>query len=291
MNAADKLLHGKTAGLPNSVWIVIVGGALAFGYYKRKKKAGSSETGADNNGGVASDGSASDLAYQVGQNPVTFLNVTPGPIIPPPEETKPEKAGITTNSQWLQAVINWASKHPVALQKGSNSKGEVVLDPKKPAIGGPLDIGAVHQALDNYLNGKPTSLWERNTVAWAITAVGEAPPQAPPTGGWVYEPAGTYGKGQTKAIGSVKPGKNWFGTLNGVNYTGSGVGAGIGKPAGIAPLDMPHGTYVVQEGDQLADIADHYGLPWQALYNANRNVIKNPAMVPHMEGTQLNIPH
>lgn len=134
-----------------------------------------------------------------------------------PVSSNPSTTSFASQDAWRTAVLQFANANPVALQKGSNSNGQVVTDPNAPAIGAPLTITNVQQAIDNWLSGKPLSLWESNTVAWATTAVGGPPPSAPGYAGRVYEAPGSYGPG-TPAQGTVVPGQNWYGTLNGITY-------------------------------------------------------------------------
>lgn len=257
-NPVDKVLHGKTAGLPNSIWIVILGSALALGWYIRKKKAGSTTAT-----GVASDGSGTDLGYEVGQNPITFLNVTPPPASQPVAQTAQD------NNQWFNMAVQWAANNPDKA---------------------PSNLSAIQEALNANLQGLPTTLWQRDVYDKMITAVG-APPEIPSYGGALYEKPGSYGK-NSPAFGNLVPGKNWFGTLGGTTFnpSGSGVGDGSSKPAGVVPLNLNPHVYVIQPEDNMQSIADRYGMSWQTLYNANRQVVKNPAMVGSLAGTQLHIP-
>ena len=47
-------------------------------------------------------------------------------------------------------------------------------------------------------------------------------------------------------------------------------------------------TYVVEPGDSLSKIASKYGLNWKAIYDANRDTIKNPDMIH--PGQEIKIP-
>ncbi len=47
-------------------------------------------------------------------------------------------------------------------------------------------------------------------------------------------------------------------------------------------------TYTVQAGDNLSKIGAKYGITWQALYEANRDIISDPDMIH--PGLELKIP-
>jgi nucleoid-associated protein YgaU len=47
-------------------------------------------------------------------------------------------------------------------------------------------------------------------------------------------------------------------------------------------------TYTVQAGDNLTKIGEKYGLSWNAIYEANRDIISNPDMIH--PGQELKIP-
>jgi nucleoid-associated protein YgaU len=54
----------------------------------------------------------------------------------------------------------------------------------------------------------------------------------------------------------------------------------VAKPPPAAPPPPPtHRTYTVVRGDNLTVIGRKYGLSWQAIYNANRDKIKNPNLI------------
>lgn len=46
--------------------------------------------------------------------------------------------------------------------------------------------------------------------------------------------------------------------------------------------------YVVQKGDSLSKIGQQFGLPWQDIYEANKDQIKNPDLI--QPGWKLKIP-
>lgn len=48
------------------------------------------------------------------------------------------------------------------------------------------------------------------------------------------------------------------------------------------------GTYTVVGGDSLSKIGGKYGLPWKAIYDANRDILNNPDMIH--PGQELKIP-
>jgi nucleoid-associated protein YgaU len=63
---------------------------------------------------------------------------------------------------------------------------------------------------------------------------------------------------------------------------------GQGGPAGAA---APMGTYVVVKGDSLSKIAQHAygdGKRWRKIYEANKDVIKDPDLI--YPGQSLRIP-
>ena len=47
-------------------------------------------------------------------------------------------------------------------------------------------------------------------------------------------------------------------------------------------------TYTVEAGDNLSKIGQKYGLPWKAIYDANRDIISNPDLIH--PGQELKIP-
>lgn len=47
-------------------------------------------------------------------------------------------------------------------------------------------------------------------------------------------------------------------------------------------------TYTVQKGDSLSKIASHYGLKWKDIFEANKDLIKNPDLI--QPGWNLKIP-
>jgi nucleoid-associated protein YgaU len=51
------------------------------------------------------------------------------------------------------------------------------------------------------------------------------------------------------------------------------ISAGSGDAGGGANM------YTVESGDSLSKIGAKYGLPWKAIYDANRDTIKNPDMI------------
>ncbi len=46
--------------------------------------------------------------------------------------------------------------------------------------------------------------------------------------------------------------------------------------------------YTVKSGDSLSKIGKHYGISWQAIYEANKDIIKNPDLI--QPGWKLKIP-
>ena len=47
-------------------------------------------------------------------------------------------------------------------------------------------------------------------------------------------------------------------------------------------------TYTIQSGDTLSKIGSNYGVSWQAIYEANRDVIDDPDRI--FPGQEINIP-
>ena len=47
-------------------------------------------------------------------------------------------------------------------------------------------------------------------------------------------------------------------------------------------------TYTVEAGDNLSKIGEKYGISWNAIYEANRDIIKDPDMIH--PGQELKIP-
>ena len=58
------------------------------------------------------------------------------------------------------------------------------------------------------------------------------------------------------------------------------VGEGVGGPGG--------GTYTVVAGDNLSKIGAKYGITWQAIFEANKDIISDPDMIH--PGQELKIP-
>ena len=54
-----------------------------------------------------------------------------------------------------------------------------------------------------------------------------------------------------------------------------------------APTDTGH-TYTVEAGDNLTKIGQKYGLPWRAIFDANRDIINDPDLI--QPGQELKIP-
>jgi len=287
-NKVEVFLHGKTAGLPNSVWVVIIGGAVGVGWWVRRKNKNATVS-ADTGIGVASDGSTSFG----GQAPSQFINVTPGAL---PVPIPPEKKGYVSNNEWFQSGVQYYVDHPTELPKT-------------------LTLATLQEALNAYLQGQPTSLWQRGTSDMVITKIGP-PPAMPGFGGALFEPAGNYGPG-SPAVGNLIPGQSVFGTIGGKYWNpgdnqyaavvagqtkaniakgwaiangiqGSGpAGSGVGVGAGTAPA-APAPVYTVIGSESLDQVADLYGVSWQTIYNANRHLIKNPQLL--QTGMQLHIP-
>ena len=61
----------------------------------------------------------------------------------------------------------------------------------------------------------------------------------------------------------------------------------IGVSAEGAPSDAAH-TYTVESGDSLSKIGSKYGIPWKAIFDANRDIIKDPDLIH--PGQELKIP-
>lgn len=57
----------------------------------------------------------------------------------------------------------------------------------------------------------------------------------------------------------------------------------------ITVTESPSTEYTVVSGDSLSKIGKAYGVTWQAIYEANKNVIKNPDLI--QVGWKLKIPN
>ncbi len=69
------------------------------------------------------------------------------------------------------------------------------------------------------------------------------------------------------------------------------VGEQLRLPGSAAPTSAPSGgSYIVQAGDTLSVIADREGVAggWRALYEANTDMVENPALI--YVGEQLRLP-
>jgi LysM repeat protein len=51
------------------------------------------------------------------------------------------------------------------------------------------------------------------------------------------------------------------------------------KPESPPSIGAGDGNYTVKPGDTLAKIAEGHGTTWQKIYDANRNVVKNPSLI------------
>ncbi|MEP7213541.1 MAG: LysM peptidoglycan-binding domain-containing protein [Acidobacteriota bacterium] len=58
--------------------------------------------------------------------------------------------------------------------------------------------------------------------------------------------------------------------------------------AGGASAGGGENTYTVEAGDNLSKIGQKYGISWKAIYDANRDTIKDPDMIH--PGQELKIP-
>ena len=58
--------------------------------------------------------------------------------------------------------------------------------------------------------------------------------------------------------------------------------------AGGAAAGGGENTYTVEAGDNLSKIGQKYGISWKAIYDANRDIIKDPDMIH--PGQELKIP-
>lgn len=60
----------------------------------------------------------------------------------------------------------------------------------------------------------------------------------------------------------------------------------------VLDISAPEGesgtTYTVQSGDTLSKIGGNYGVPWQSIYEANRDILDNPDVIH--PGQELKIP-
>jgi nucleoid-associated protein YgaU len=56
----------------------------------------------------------------------------------------------------------------------------------------------------------------------------------------------------------------------------------------ISAPEAAANTYTVQSGDNLSKIGKHYGVSWQAIFDANRDKLDDPDKI--FPGQELNIP-
>lgn len=59
----------------------------------------------------------------------------------------------------------------------------------------------------------------------------------------------------------------------------------------VMNIDVAEGTsteYVVKEGDSLSKIGKNHGVSWEAIFEANREIVKNPDLI--QVGWKLKIP-
>lgn len=288
-NAVEGFLHGKTASVPNAVWVVVVGSAVGYAIYRRRK--GASATPAQD-AGTASDGSTS-LA---GQAPAQFLPISA------PTPTSSGGQTFLSNGDWIRAALVWTAANP-------GTAG--------------MNVVSATQALNDYLNGTTLSDAEQKYLQIIFNNVG-APPSPPsggtPTGngGQTYadnnawaEAAITWGNANghfrgvklTNLVYSyLKGGPIWSDEYDEINAIQTAIGpppqfpgipiiwpvnqpqsapvTGTPPPKAVPlPLSNKPQPYTVQRGDTLSSIAAKFHTTWQAIYNANRNTIKNPNLI------------
>lgn len=71
----------------------------------------------------------------------------------------------------------------------------------------------------------------------------------------------------------------------------SDLGAFIGNMASAAAEPIHHNIvteYIVEERDTLSEIGRKYGVPWKEIYEANKDIIKDPDLI--QPGWKLKIP-
>ncbi len=147
-------MHSKSAGLPNSVWIALIGAGIIYGIYKRKHPTQS------DNVPVASDGSTSGTIQD--QAPASFLPINP------PTTAGTGGAQYVTNGDWETAAIAWVI----------GNAGTVRTDPitATNAIGQFLNDGTLSQEQARIINAIVAGIGPPPNLPQAVNVT---PPPAP----------------------------------------------------------------------------------------------------------------
>lgn len=159
--AAENILKGETAGVPNVVLGVVVLAGLGYAWWRKRQNATADSGSAADASGVASDGSTN----LQGQAPAEFL-----PTQMPTNTAGAAGTGFESNSAWLAAALNWV----VANANKTNP---------------PLNPVTAGTALGSYLAGGALSQTAMNTVNAVIVGIG--PPPFPPEGNVIITPTPT----------------------------------------------------------------------------------------------------
>lgn len=297
-SAVDGFLHGKTAGLPNSIWIVVVGGGIGYAVWKRKKSATSTDVN-----GTPTDGSGYQLQ---GQAAAQFLPVSP------PTDQGTTSQSYSSNTDWQVAALKWVTANPTLAKTNVVSAGITIT---------------------SYLNGGSLDTTGSDLIQAIVSSIG--PPPFPPSGtapsGQVYlsnadwaraalswyngQPTSRFpgAKAENFINAYLKGGPIWadeYGEIDKIikgpigappdwpgvpiiwpitnPQSGSPAVTQPAPPSVPAPTAPTHETYTVKPGDNLTSIGRKFGKSWQTLYNANRNIIKNPNLI--YPGQVLTIP-
>lgn len=216
------LLKGKTAGVPNSVWAVVIAAGLGYAWYKKRKNANT----------PAQDQTASDNSSTTsGAAPAQFLPINP----PTNNPSSSANTAFTSNADWLAAALRWS------LANGNT-------------VNPPMDAVTTGTALGTYLAGGALTVREQAIVNAILGGVG--PPPFPPEGNVILTPPPSP---VAPPPVSIPP---------------------IVDPPVRPPIVPPtQRTYTVKSGDNLTKIGRMFGVSWQAIYNANRNKIRNPNLI------------
>lgn len=243
-NGLEQFFRGKTAGMPNSVWIIVLGGAIGWGIYRRKHSTAT----VDSTAGSASDGSTTIA----GQAPAEFL-----PINPPSNSGQANpNGGFASNVDWETACLKWvaANTNYAAIAAGHPNP------PENPSGTNPV---SATKAINDYLAGNALFKWEADVVNRLIANVG--PPPFAPSGdhvGTILDPPVTAPLPVPIPLPHPSPSP-----------------PPPPPPPAPAPPPRQQRTYTVVRGDNLTAIGRKFGVSWQAIYNANRNKIKNPNLI------------
>lgn len=272
--AADSIITQKIGPLSGGVWLAVIGVGLGLGYYLRNRAS---------NGGVATVVSPTAGTGGVsGTGPGGWSATTaPDATAPTPPVTAP---------LWAVGALAWLLTHN-------------------------YDAALSDSAIRKYLASQPLTAQEQAIMNAVLSGYGPPPEVLPPTGvdvSPIVPPASTplpspvgitqYASFVRDYVTGVIFGVSSSGNrtaLSGTDWaaqTHKGSIYSINNPYSASkptPPPVPktnNRRYTVRSGDNLSSIAARYygWSDWTKIYNANRNIIRNPNMI--YQGQVLVIP-